>query len=377
MNYLIKFSPIFVVWPIWLFIVISQNLWQDIFSRYWPLTIGMIGGSFLGGSTPLGGGVIVFPIAVLILNFTATESRDASILVQAVGMSAASFLLITSKSHLLHPTIIYINIIFGCVGMLIASGIHQSADIINLIYTVTLLCFGMIYFYTNFFVKHNLTDTVPPTHRETLNDMFNARYTPRDYVALFLMAVFAIVGGIMTFYIGTGSDIMTFVFGVYVWNTMYPDRRYDDNIFTASTVVVMSVMCTLTVITRAFAPDGFNRDVLLCFGADSFVAVLGAPIGSTVLTPYNLKYLQWLFYLLTILQFILFATLKITDDIFVWIIVCIILGIAVGLLLLHYSITKIINSNEVKAIDPTEKIKLMKSNNEDKFIYIKNIDPAC
>ena len=206
LKYLFKFSPVLVVWPIWLCIVISQNLWHDIFSEFWPLTIGMIVGSFIGGATPLGGGVIVYPIAVLLLQLDTTSSRDASILVQAVGMCAASFLLIISKSHLLHPTLIYVNIIFGCVGMLIANGINQSADVINLIYTVTLLCFGVIYFYTNYSIKSAQTDVnavMPPTHMMTLDDMLNMRFSTRDYMAHCIMAIFALIGGIMTFYIGT------------------------------------------------------------------------------------------------------------------------------------------------------------------------------
>jgi len=220
-------------------------------------------------------------------------------------------------------------------------------------------------------------------------DMLNMRFTTRDYIAHSIMAIFAIIGGIMTFYIGTGSDIMTFVFGVYVWNTIYPDRQYKDSVFIASTVVVMGAMCTLTSIARAFGEHGFSREVLLCFGADSFVAVIGAPLGSLILTPKNEKYLQYLFYVLTIAQFVLFGTLAITDDLMVWIIVCITVGVLIGLLILHYYVTKRNrthtlmmrkSNNSKRATNPSEIDCFLKgdsmmnshSNRSHKFIYIEN-----
>ena len=43
-----------------------------------PLIILAHGGSFVAGSTPLGGGVIAFPVSVLFLRFTGGESRHIS-----------------------------------------------------------------------------------------------------------------------------------------------------------------------------------------------------------------------------------------------------------------------------------------------------------
>jgi hypothetical protein len=42
------------------------------------------------GSTPLGGGVVAFPLAVLVLKLTPAQSRDSSLLVQAIGMTSAA-----------------------------------------------------------------------------------------------------------------------------------------------------------------------------------------------------------------------------------------------------------------------------------------------
>ena len=41
------------------------SLWDELFKDYYPMTLAMIPGSLIAGSTPLGGGVVAFPVAVL------------------------------------------------------------------------------------------------------------------------------------------------------------------------------------------------------------------------------------------------------------------------------------------------------------------------
>ena len=80
-------------------------------------------------------------------------------MVQSIGLNAAAFLLITTKSHLLNSKIIYTNIVFGCIGMLIGLAFNESPELTNTIYTVTVLCFGIIYFYTNVIDKEKIDQT--------------------------------------------------------------------------------------------------------------------------------------------------------------------------------------------------------------------------
>jgi hypothetical protein len=149
-TYWLQFLPAMLVWPIWLFIMSERNAWGDVF-EFWPASVAMILGSFIAGSTPLGGGAIAFPVAVLVLKFTAIESRDASVLVQCVGMNAASFLLILTKPDILHLETIVVNTVFGNIGMLLGLKVAIAPFVIMLIYTILVFEFGIIYFYTNLF----------------------------------------------------------------------------------------------------------------------------------------------------------------------------------------------------------------------------------
>ena len=90
-------------------------------------------GSFIAGSTPLGGGVVAFPLSVLFLKFTPQESRDVAVLIQAVGMNAAAFLLLLKKRELLHAESIILSSFFGGIGAAVALAVNPSAIYMNLL----------------------------------------------------------------------------------------------------------------------------------------------------------------------------------------------------------------------------------------------------
>lgn len=96
----------------WAASLTSNSLWGAIYEEYWSGALGMVLGSFIAGSTPLGGGVIAFPIAVLILELTPSEGRDVSVMIQSIGMNAAAWILVTTKPRLLDPQ----KIVLSCIA---------------------------------------------------------------------------------------------------------------------------------------------------------------------------------------------------------------------------------------------------------------------
>jgi uncharacterized membrane protein YfcA len=49
------------------------------------MTIAMIFGSFIGGATAEGGGVVAFPVMTLILHQSPSVARDFSFMIQCIG----------------------------------------------------------------------------------------------------------------------------------------------------------------------------------------------------------------------------------------------------------------------------------------------------
>lgn len=92
-------------------------MWNEAYSDGWPMAIAMIAGSLIAGSTPLGGGVVAFPVSVLVLKLSPQEGRDFASLIQSIGMVAAAFLITSCKAHLLHRELIVFSTVAGTWGV--------------------------------------------------------------------------------------------------------------------------------------------------------------------------------------------------------------------------------------------------------------------
>ena len=86
----------------WLALVLTDGRWATALA-HWPIAAAMAVGSYLAGSTPMGGGTVGFPVIVLLLDLPATLGRDFSFAIQAVGMTSASIYILCSRKELEWP----------------------------------------------------------------------------------------------------------------------------------------------------------------------------------------------------------------------------------------------------------------------------------
>lgn len=83
----------------WLYLVSSGNHWQTLLD-HWGIAAAMGAGSYVAGSTPMGGGTIGFPILVLLFEQPAQLGRDFSFAVQSIGMVSASIFILCRRQPL-------------------------------------------------------------------------------------------------------------------------------------------------------------------------------------------------------------------------------------------------------------------------------------
>jgi len=283
------------------------DLWGEYFNKYWKLTVAMIFGSLIAGSTPLGGGVVAFPVVVLVIGLTPDQGRDFSVAIQSVGMNAAAFLLLTVKPHLLDFKFITVFTVIGTAGVLTGLAWHIKPYFINLTYTTLVLEFAFVYFYTN---------VLSPRRKSGSKDSSTAEpSSARMLVVHGCMVVAAFFGGIITANVGSGSDIMLYAFGIYVWNVALVDTPYmmPENKLTASSVVVMGLLSIVTFVARS-TTDGISMNVWYCLGACAWLVCWGAPLGSLLLTPSLQMTLRFSFYVMAGIQFGAFGIIKIETD---------------------------------------------------------------
>jgi uncharacterized protein len=83
----------------WLWLVAGEGYW-DAASEHWPIALAMAFGSYVAGSTPMGGGTVGFPILVLLFEFPASLGRDFSFAIQSIGMTSASIFILARRQPL-------------------------------------------------------------------------------------------------------------------------------------------------------------------------------------------------------------------------------------------------------------------------------------
>jgi uncharacterized membrane protein YfcA len=81
---------------IWLTIIIAGDHWHTL-KEHWPITVAMTLGSYVAGSTPMGGGTVGFPILVLLFEQPANLGRDFSFAIQSIGMVSASIFILSRR----------------------------------------------------------------------------------------------------------------------------------------------------------------------------------------------------------------------------------------------------------------------------------------
>lgn len=86
-------------YAVWAWLVFGHGRWADVQS-HWPIALAMAVGSYVAGSTPMGGGTVGFPILVLLFDQPASLGRDFSFAVQSIGMVSASIFILARRQPL-------------------------------------------------------------------------------------------------------------------------------------------------------------------------------------------------------------------------------------------------------------------------------------
>lgn len=94
----------FLIWLVlfyvaWLTIVITGGHWDTVRS-HWPIALAMSFGSYIAGSTPMGGGTVGFPVLVLLFDMPGSLGRNFGLAVQSVGMVSAAIYVISARRPL-------------------------------------------------------------------------------------------------------------------------------------------------------------------------------------------------------------------------------------------------------------------------------------
>lgn len=223
-------------------------------------------GSYVAGSTPMGGGTIGFPVLVLAFDYPGSLGRNFGLAIQSIGMVSASIYILCMRRPIdwgvLRPTLMG-----AALGTPI--GAYWIAPVIpdlwvKLTFAVIWASFGLM-------------------HLVKLNELIghtgeNAKWRPWDFPIGFMVGI---VGGVVSSITGVGIDMILYAILVLLFQA-------DLRIAIPSSVIAMAatsvVGISTNIILGQIEPERFlvKPEVFYSWLAAAPVVILGAPIGAWV-----------------------------------------------------------------------------------------------
>jgi uncharacterized membrane protein YfcA len=264
----------------WLALVLTGGYLQTVLA-HWPMAVAMALGSYVAGSTPMGGGTVGFPVLVLMMDLPATLGRDFSFAIQAVGMSSASIYILCKRQELEWPMLraaLPGSLLGTPLGILFVAPLASDL-FIKLLFAAMWCSFGLL-------------------HLRRINEITGYQgMTPHDkafdHKVGFVVGFF---GGLTIASItGVGIDMFLYMFLV-LW------CHADLKIAIPTSVILMAFTSVVGVATKLLF-GGFQPGTFENWLAAAPVVALGAPFGALIVSRVGRKPTLVFVSILCVLQF--------------------------------------------------------------------------
>jgi len=246
-------------YAVWLVLFLAGHHWQTLREHY-GIAVAMAFGSYVAGSTPMGGGTVGFPILVLLFHEPATLGRDFSFAVQSIGMTSASVFILCRRQPL-EWVILRWALLGSAIGtpfgiFYVAPWFPNSA--IKVLFAVVWASFGVLHLRRINDICANVGET-PAAHAFDRSAGF--------WVGLLSGATVAAITGV-------GIDMVLYAVMVLL-------MRADLKTAIPSSVIIMAFTSVLGITIKALF-TGVQPGVYENWLAAAPVVALGAPLGAFI-----------------------------------------------------------------------------------------------
>ncbi|NOU51073.1 sulfite exporter TauE/SafE family protein [Pseudoalteromonas sp. JBTF-M23] len=221
----------------------------------WETGLTMLFGSFVAGSTPLGGGAVAFPVFTKVLQVSAAEARVFSLFIQSVGMTFATLYFISQRVFI-DWAVIARGMLYAVLGQLCAVAFSVTD---GLLLKYAFSCFLLLVAILLIHDKRNLVIN--------LNDR-KRRYT---------FSLLTFLGGMITGYLGSGADTLLFFYFVLLLGSQARQMI-------PTTVTFMALNAQLGAVLFFVLDQQPSEFVVKSWFFAAPVVALGAPLGGYILT---------------------------------------------------------------------------------------------
>jgi len=273
-----------LVWVVWALLMWQGNRWP-MFVDNWFMSLTMACGSFIAGATSEGGGAVAFPVMTLVFNIKPHVARDFSLMIQSVGMIAATVAIMLTRVPIERRTVFYASL-GGAIGMVL--GLEHIAPRLSppfakMFFVSVWLSFALSLYWMN------------RAHGRVVIDRILGFQTLHGGV---LIGV-GIIGGVISSITGSGLDIITFSLLVMAF-------RVDEKVATPTSVILMGFNALIGFIWKGL----FGSQALATHAWDYWwvcvpIVVIGAPLGVRFIAGRSRLFIAGFLYLSILVQFIL------------------------------------------------------------------------
>jgi len=255
---------IFLLWlaafyGVWISLIVIGQHWHTL-REHWGIAVAMFFGSYVAGSTPMGGGTVGFPILVLLFKQPATLGRDFSFAVQSIGMTSASIFILCRRQPLEWVMLrwaLFGSLLGTPLGILFIAP-HVPGIVIKIVFAVVWASFGVLHLRRTKDICANVGET-PTAHRFDRNVGF---------------AIGLLSGATVAAVTGVGIDMILYAVMVLL-------MRADLKVSIPSSVIIMAFTSLVGIATKNLF-TGLQPGVYENWLAAAPIVALGAPLGAYI-----------------------------------------------------------------------------------------------
>ena len=248
-----------VLWlGVWIVLITRPGTWPAALGQ-WPMALVMALGSFVAGSTPMGGGTVAFPVLVLGFDRSPVMARDFGFAIQSVGMTSA-MLFIFARNMPVERRMLLWSCVGAVIGLVFGTWLlagRVPADWVKLVFATLWTTFGA------WLVTGARAEASLPLRPADGRD-----------VSRIGLAV-GVVGGAIASLIGVGLEML--VYATLVLRFGWGPKA------AVPTAVCATALASPVGLALRFLTEGVHPEVFPVWLAAMPVVIFGAPAGAFIL----------------------------------------------------------------------------------------------
>lgn len=247
-----------IVWSFWCMDLFWNERWSTVTDN-WFMSLTMCFGSFIAGATSEGGGAVAFPVMTLAFGIPPVVARDFSVMIQSVGMTAATVLILSFRVQVEWRAVLFAGL-GGVAGIILGMTFIfplLSPLTVKIFFTSLWLSFGVALYLIN-------------RDSDRVTESKIAQFGPKTALVLYGVGI---LGGLVSGITGSGLDIVTFA----VLTLMY---RMNERVATPTSVVLMAFNALTGFAWKGMVTGNLDPMAWQYWYACIPVVVVGAPLGA-------------------------------------------------------------------------------------------------